>query len=116
MEIHREQHTPNCFIESFVGIIRREERYILLFTNDSHNAMFVNHLKSEALSLLISTFHIDPENYRARYALEFYVSGIIPVIGSWMKNGEGVSVETLAETIKGILKDGILKQLVSIDL
>jgi AcrR family transcriptional regulator len=107
-----DQHqTLEQFVVSFVDITRREERSLNLFLNNPHDTTFMNHLKREALPLLLSIFEISSENHRARYALEFYVSGVIPVIGSWIRSGEEIPAESLAEIIKGILKDGILKQL-----
>lgn len=102
--------SPEDFVQTFVELVKSEERYINVFMNSSKNSAFIEKLKAEALPLLLPSFHVPIDNVTARYALEFYISGLIPVIGAWMKNSQDISTEELAELIKGILQEGILKQ------
>lgn len=98
------------FIQTFIELIGQKSRYLHVFMNSSNNSSFADRLKIKVMPLLASTLRVPPENVKAKYALEFYISGLVPVIGSWLKNGQDIPVEELAELIKGILQEGILKQ------
>lgn len=102
--------TLDNFVHSFVGLARSKEIYINVFMNSSNNSSFIKRLKIEAMPLLLSAFHISSDNITARYALEFYISGLIPTIGTWLKCNQDLSTEELAKLVKGILQEGILKQ------
>jgi len=78
--------------------------------NSSNHLPFVERLKVEAVPLLLSAFNVSRDNVTAGYALEFYISGMIPLIGTWLKRNQDISTEELAQLIKGILQDGVLKQ------
>ncbi len=106
-----EQNKVDDFVHTFVKLVRSEERYINVFMNSCNNSSFIEKLKTEALPLLLAAFHVPIENVTARYALEFYISGLIPVIGTWLKNSQDIPTEELAKLIKGILQEGILKQI-----
>lgn len=108
-----EQNKVEDFVHTFVELVKSEERYINVFMNSYNNSSFIEKLKIEALPLLLSAFHVPTDNITAQYALEFYISGLIPVIGTWLKNSQDISTEELAQLIKGILQEGILKQAVS---
>ena len=101
------------FIHTFVELIESKKRYINVFMNSSNNSSFVNRLKLKTTPLLLSAFAVPQENIRAKYALEFYISGLVPVIGEWLKNDHDIQVEDFANLIKGILQEGILKQVVN---
>lgn len=105
------RQTLESFVHDFVGLVKSEQRYIHVFMNSSNSPSFVNKLKKEALPLLMSSFNIASNNLSAKYTLEFYISGLVPVIGLWLKNNQDISIEDLAILIKGILQDGILEQL-----
>ena len=94
-------------------LIESKKRYINVFMNSSNNSSFVNRLKLKTTPLLLSAFDVPQENIRAKYALEFYISGLVPVIGEWLKNGQDIQAEDFADLVKGILQEGILKQVVN---
>ncbi len=104
------QHSFDQFVHKFVMLVKSKETYINVFMNSANNSSFIEKLKDEAVPLLLSSFHVPTDNLSARYALEFYVSGLIPVIGTWLKNEQNIPIEELGKLVKGILQEGILKQ------
>ena len=100
------------FVHTFVELVNSKERYINVFMNSSNNSSFVEKLKVEAVPLLLAAFHVPIDNVTARFVLEFYIAGLVTVIGTWLKTGQKISTEELGELIKGILQEGILKQIV----
>ena len=98
------------FICVFVDLVKSKETHLNVFMNSSNHLPFVERLKVEAVPLLLSAFNVSRNNATARYALEFYISGMIPLIGTWLKRNQDLSTEDLAQLIKGILQDGVLKQ------
>lgn len=102
---------PNEFVYTFVNLIRSKERYINVFMNSSNNTSLMARLRTEAVPLLLSAFHVSSDNIKTRYTLEFYISGLVQVIGIWLKNNQDISTEDLGQVIKGILEEGILKQI-----
>ena len=99
------------FIQAFVETLYEKEEYINVFMNSSNRSSFINQMKLKMVPLLLSVFNASQDNTRARYALEFYVSGLIPVLGSWLKNGRDLPADELADLIRGILQEGILEQI-----
>ena len=98
------------FICVFVDLVKSKETYLNVFMNSSNHLPFVERLKEAAVPLLLTAFRVSHDNVTARYALEFYISGMIPLIGTWLKRNQDLSTEALAQLIKGILQDGVLKQ------
>ena len=107
--------TLEGFVEAFTGIINEESIYIEMFMNSANRSSFIEKLQKEAVPVLTAVFGIDIDNISAKYALQFYISGIIPVLGSWLKSNREISTESLALLVKGILQDGILQQLYADD-
>lgn len=105
------QRSMESFVHDFVEITKSKNTYIQVFMNSSNSSTFVGKLKERALPHLVAVFGITPENQTARYALEFYISGLISMLGSWMRKGQDLETEELACLVKGILQEGILHQL-----
>lgn len=102
--------TLNGFIDSFVASVSEKETYISVFMNESNSSSFISKMKKKMIPLLLNIFAASDTDLRARYALEFYLSGLIPVLGTWFREGQRVPADELASLIQGILKDGILDQ------
>ena len=99
------------FIQAFVETLYEKEEYINVFMNSSNRSSFIDQMKLKMVPLLLSVFNVSQDNTRAGYALEFYISGLIPVLGSWLKNEQDIPADELADLIRGILQEGILKQI-----
>ncbi len=101
----------DSFVHTFLEILQENRLYINVFMNASNISSFADRVKMKITPLLIAAFGVAPENMAAKYALEFHISGLVSVVGSWLRNGRDISDEALAGLIKGILQEGILRQL-----
>ncbi len=99
------------FVQNFVELIRSKRTYIYVFMSSSNSPSFVNRLKEKAVPVLLESFGVPAGNRTARYALEFYINGLIPLIGTWLRSGQELPIEDFALLVKGILQEGILAQL-----
>lgn len=109
---HIEQEQPlDNFVYDFMELIGSQRMYIHVFMSSANSSAFLYRLKEKVMPLLLLAFHISADNHRAKYALEFYISGLIPTLGTWLKDPKGFSAESLALLVKGILQDGLLMQL-----
>ena len=59
----------------------------------------------------METFGIGGDNLHARYAMEFYISGVISLLRTWLRESPAMPVEEVAELIQSIMKYGVLKQI-----
>ena len=107
----KEDHSLEGFIDSFVESVTEKETYISVFMNESNSSSFISKMKQKMIPLLLDVFAVPDTDLQARYALEFYLSGLIPVLGVWFREGRRMPVDELAALIQGILKDGILDQI-----
>ena len=99
------------FIVLFISMLgEKEELAKLLFCN-SYNSHPINRMKSELVPGFMALFNIPADNIRARYALEFYVPGVLSLIGKWLQNKKDMTLEELANLLKSIIEEGIGKQL-----
>ena len=100
------------FLYTFEKLINENEMYSQILLNNSYNLQFSKHLQDIIIPLALKSFNISPDNKKAIYAFEFYIPGVISMITSWMKNERDISIEELGNIIKGILKEGLLTQLI----
>lgn len=106
-----ENRSLDGFIDSFVKSVTENEKYIGVYMNESNSSSFIEKMKQKMIPLLLNVFSVPDTDLRARYALEFYISGLISVLGSWFRDGQNMPVNALAELIQGILKEGIFSQI-----
>ena len=99
------------FSTAFIHLVQKERKNIDLFLSNANSTAFMNKLQNKIIPMLIREFGISPENNYAIYALKFYSAGIISVMGSWEKDGQAISLDKIADLTKGILREGVLKQL-----
>lgn len=97
------------FVQRFTEVIEGKGEYLSLLFASNHSRVG-QRLRSAAVPFLMSVFEVGPDDLDARYALEFYCSGIMTLIEEWVRSEQKISVESLGELIKGILEEGILKQ------
>jgi len=100
------------FLYTFDKLITENEVYSRILLNPSYNPRFAQRVQERAIPVILKTFQIPEDNKKAFYAFEFYTPGIISMITSWIKNQRDLSIEELGSIIKGVLKDGILPQIV----
>lgn len=100
------------FLHTFHKLMNENEVYSEILLNNSYNLQFSKRLQDFMIPLALKTFHISPDNKKAVYALEFYIPGVISMITRWMKNGKDIPIEEFGGIIKGILKEGLLAQII----
>ena len=100
------------FLYTFNKLINENEMYSQILLNNAYNLQFSKRLQDIIIPLALKTFKISSDNKQAIYAFQFYIPGVISMITSWMKNQRDISIEELGSIIKGILKEGLLAQLV----
>lgn len=100
------------FLYTFNKLINENETYSNILLNSSYNVQFTKRLQDIFIPLAMKNFKISPDNKKAIYAFEFYIPGVISMITSWIKNERDISLEELGSIIKGILKEGLLTQLI----
>ena len=106
-----ESFSLDGFIDSFVASVSEREMYISVYMNESNSSSFIKKMKQKMIPLLLNVFSVPDTDLPAQYALEFYISGLISVLGSWFRDGQQIPVNELAELIRGILQEGILNQI-----
>lgn len=100
------------FVLLFVKMVQEQGRYSRVLLNNPNNTQLTHRIKDALLPAVLSAFGQTEENRRAVYAFEFYIPGVISVISRWMRNGQDMPVGELAEIVQGILKRGVLSQLI----
>ena len=101
----------NQFTQSFLNMTQKNEGYSHVFLNGLNTSSFIEKVTRFAIPMITDLLRIPQDNLKARYAVEFYISGVLPVLGTWLKSNKEMPAEELSELIKGILQDGILEQL-----
>ena len=100
------------FVLLFVKMVREQGKYSLILLNNPNNTQFAERIKKVLLPAVLSAFGQTEENKRAVYAFEFYIPGVVSIISRWMRSGQDMPVEELADIVQGILKRGVLAQFV----
>lgn len=100
------------FLYTFDKLINENEMYSQILLNNPYNLQFSKRLQDIIIPLALKNFKISSDNKKAIYAFEFYIPGVISMITSWMKKQRDISIEELGGIIKGILKEGLLAQLI----
>lgn len=83
---------------------------IVLLRADVHSEFFQK-IKAKAVPIMMEYFHISPNNIKAAFIFEFYMTGIWTMLTHWLENPEQISVEELSTLIHGIWYEGLLAQL-----
>ena len=100
------------FLYTFDKLINENEMYSNILLNSPYNVQFTKRLQDIFIPLALKNFKISPDNKKAVYAFQFYIPGVISMITGWIKNERDISIEELGSIIKGILKEGLLAQLI----
>ena len=102
---------PESFVRAFGSVVRDNQTYLSVFTNPQGAASLAEKMKGIASAQLAHELGIELDSPRQRLAFEFYISGFISTMGSWLADPNHVSVNELAEMIEGILWHGIFSEL-----
>lgn len=99
------------FVLTFMNILQENTFYIDVFIGSANSSHFVEKIYKRTTPLLRDAFGLSDDNMSAAYVLKFYIAGLIPTLGMWLQSDRFLTEEDLALLIKGILRDGIIKQL-----
>lgn len=99
----------DSFVYRFSEVVGGRADYISLLVAPDHTSI-LQKMREGAIPFLMDYFGADPDDWKVRCALEFYFSGVLTLLGVWAKSDQEIPVEQLGELIKGILQEGILKQ------
>ena len=99
----------NIFMEVYGDMQKNPEQYSMILLMGEHPSKFSDKLKKAILPVIISAFQISTDDIKAVYALDFYLSGIISVMGSWQKNSQELSAGELGSLVHTLLTEGVLK-------
>lgn len=99
------------FVQIFIEILNDENFYINVFIGSANNSQFIEKINDKVAPILIDAFNVRDDNLKAPYAIKFYISGLISTIRMWLKDEYSITKGDFASLIKGILWDGIIRQL-----
>jgi AcrR family transcriptional regulator len=104
----------DMFIESFAAMQNEVEiaTYVKVLLGNSNSAKFALRLKAAMMAVFMKRFHIQKNDIKAAYVLEFYLSGIISIGNRWLQNGREIKTEELGALIRGLLTKGVLNTLI----
>jgi AcrR family transcriptional regulator len=101
----------DIFLEAFANLQESAEKSSLVLLTSEHTSKFPAKLKRAIMPVIISAFRIPPDNAKAVYALDFYLSGVISIMGEWQKSDRELSVDELGGLIRVLLTEGVLSAL-----
>ncbi|MBQ8925352.1 MAG: TetR/AcrR family transcriptional regulator [Clostridia bacterium] len=99
----------DSFVYRFSEVIGGRADYISLLFAPNHTSI-LQKMRKGVVPFLLDYFGADPDDWKVRCALEFYFSGVVTLLGVWVKSNQQIPADQLGELIKGILQEGILKQ------
>lgn len=97
------------FIEMFTEDVNDiQNRYIGILLLTPVQINFAAHLKDALLPAFMANFNIADNDYKAKYALDYHISGMISMMTRWVTNGRDISVEVLGEAVQSVMTRGVL--------
>ena len=102
---------PSMFVEAFAQVVESNHTYVSVLAGPMGAAHFATRLKNCAVPLLMAALGVPENDMRARMALEFYVTGLVSVLGSWLAGKWDARPEELGDLVGGLLREGVLTQI-----
>ena len=99
------------FIFTFKKIHEEKAKYFDILLGNSNSIRFAERLKMEMTPVLMEMFHLPKGDVKVTYILEFYLSGAISTISSWINNQRDISSAELATLLRDMVTKGLLPQL-----
>ncbi|MEC4184832.1 TetR/AcrR family transcriptional regulator [Adlercreutzia sp. R21] len=100
-----------AFTSSFSEVVRSNPVYLNIFLSPAGSSRLANKLKSRFLPAIASALGVDASVLQTKLALDFYIAGIVSLMGAWLGSEREASASDIAIIVDGILRDGILSQL-----
>ncbi len=96
------------FVSVFTELYREYDRPLRLLFSEANAPRFSHRIKQRLIPIFSEVLHKNLENPETVYFLEFYLSGILSVIGRWFSREDDLSLEEFAGIMKSIV-DGMGK-------
>ncbi|MDR3267346.1 MAG: TetR/AcrR family transcriptional regulator C-terminal domain-containing protein [Tannerella sp.] len=103
----------DMFIESFAAMQQdvKIATYVKVLLAHPNSTKFALRLKAAMMSVFMKQFHIQKNDIKSVYVLEFYLSGIISIGNRWLQNGREIDMKELGALIRSLLTEGVLNTL-----
>ena len=94
------QHVGEAFVQAFTQMHHEEAKYFDILFQPDNLPFFIRCAKRELIPLLIQKFNLSESSLRTDYVLEYHLSAVISVVGSWIAKGRNIPAEELASLIR----------------
>lgn len=101
----------SAFINAFVRVVESNRVFLAVLVGPAGAPHFAARLKRRAVPLLMGALGVPEDDGRARMALEFYVAGLVQLLGSWLAGEWDADAAELGGLVDGLLREGVLAQL-----
>lgn len=99
------------FVAAFAEVVEENRAYVAVLSGPTGAAHFSAKLKGQAVPRLMEALGVPAGDTRGRMSLEFYVAGLVAVLGSWLAGEREAEPVELASLVRGILQEGVMAQL-----
>ncbi|MBD5559357.1 MAG: TetR/AcrR family transcriptional regulator [Clostridia bacterium] len=99
------------FIHAFADVVRSNEVYMKIFLSPTGSARLAGRLKTRFLPLIADALNANLSALPTRLALNFYIAGIVSLMGAWLSSDDKASAPEVAAIVSGILQAGVLSQI-----
>ena len=97
----------NSLVFSLDKLLSDHELYTSVLLTNPHSIQFFGRLKDRVIPLALNHFGIPPDDTKTKYTLELYITGIISILRTWIKNDKDLPAAALVELIKESINSGI---------
>lgn len=98
------------FVRAFTKVVESNMSYLDIFSNPQSNYLMAEKLKELAMPMIIQSLGLSADDVGQRLALEFYISGLVSTLNSWLSHQDEISIDLIAETLHRALWKGLLSQ------
>lgn len=83
-----------------------------IFLSSTGSSRLAGKLKTRFLPAIADALEANPGALSTRLALDFYISGIVSLMGVWLGSAQEASASEVVAIVDGVLHKGVLSQLV----
>lgn len=92
---------------AFSGLIEREERTVRVFLGKTDHSRLAGKIYEQAMPMLSEQMGLSRNSACTGYIIKYHIAGVTAMLSEWLTAGKPVSSDTLAELVRGILRDGV---------
>lgn len=101
------------FIAAFSELYTEYDRPLRLLFSEANAPRFSHRVKQRLIPVFAEKLYEDPNSTETAYKLEFYLSGVLSVIGRWFSGADALTLAEFAAIMRSIVegmgKSGLLK-------